>query len=437
MFKTPFKAYYRFVLAICVVFLESFSHLVFILTPTWLVRGLDWIKVKTVGRTIRWFRSYGGNPEDNESPVYDMTTTEMCRFYGYPVEEHIVITEDGYILTLHRIPRGKQRSASMGLIRSATSDRPAVFIQHGLLQNSEVWVTHKDSLAFQLADAGYDVWMGNNRGNRYSCKHIKLKTSEYAFWNFSLDEYAMFDVPANLKYVMSKAQKDSVSYVGFSQGTAQAFAAFSTDPELAEKVNLFVALAPAARAKGLNSWFLKSFLDCAPDSFFLIFGHKAILPSALFWRNITSRSFFVRLIDGSVYLLFGWDSSSMSIERKKVLYAHLYSYTSVKTIVHWFQIVSGNRFQMYDEDFTGNAVKYHGAAPPLYPVSQMKCPVAMFYGGKDQLPDFEWLMSQLPRGTYIQKVDDYEHLCFMWADSAPEKVFTKVISLLNKANGKK
>jgi lysosomal acid lipase/cholesteryl ester hydrolase len=42
-----------------------------------------------------------------------------------------------------------------------------------------------------------------------------------------------------------------VSYVGFSQGTAQAFAALSIHPQLNEKVNVFIALAPAMSPAGL------------------------------------------------------------------------------------------------------------------------------------------------------------------------------------------
>ena len=55
---------------------------------------------------------------------------------GYPVETHQVVTEDGYILRMHRIPHGRKRSP-----RSDGGDRPAVFIQHGLTSSSADWLS--------------------------------------------------------------------------------------------------------------------------------------------------------------------------------------------------------------------------------------------------------------------------------------------------------
>ena len=38
---------------------------------------------------------------------------------------------------------------------------------------------------YVLADAGYDVWLGNYRGNTYSRKHESLNPEDYTFWQYS------------------------------------------------------------------------------------------------------------------------------------------------------------------------------------------------------------------------------------------------------------
>ena len=53
---------------------------------------------------------------------------------GYPCETHTVITEDCYILEMHRIPYGKQSPPEAGVTK------PVVYLQHGLLASSADWV---------------------------------------------------------------------------------------------------------------------------------------------------------------------------------------------------------------------------------------------------------------------------------------------------------
>ena len=59
---------------------------------------------------------------------------QMVARHGYKLETHKVITKDGYILGMHRIPRGRQSNTS------DSESRPVVYIQHGLTSSSADWL---------------------------------------------------------------------------------------------------------------------------------------------------------------------------------------------------------------------------------------------------------------------------------------------------------
>ena len=49
---------------------------------------------------------------------------------------------------------------------------------------------------FLLDDAGFDVWLGNFRGNTYSRNHTSLDPEEAEFWEFSWDQVIMMTIMA-------------------------------------------------------------------------------------------------------------------------------------------------------------------------------------------------------------------------------------------------
>lgn len=70
-------------------------------------------------------------------------------------------------------------------------------------------------------------------------------------YTYSIDDFAWHDIPDTINHILQVTGAPQLSYIGFSQGTAQAFAALSVQPQLNAKINVFIALAPAMSPAGL------------------------------------------------------------------------------------------------------------------------------------------------------------------------------------------
>jgi pimeloyl-ACP methyl ester carboxylesterase len=104
--------------------------------------------------------------------------------------------------------------------------RRVVYLQHGLVDSSDTWIVNDEHLApaFVLANWGFDVWVGNSRGNRYSSK--KMSPSPIKFWEFTFNEMGTYDLPAAFRYITAQTGK-KIHYIGHSQGTMSMFIALS------------------------------------------------------------------------------------------------------------------------------------------------------------------------------------------------------------------
>jgi len=364
--------------------------------------------------------------------------SELCELYGYTAEEHVVQTKDGFLLGLHRLAsrpgeEGRRVNNGEGSLR-----KKVVYFHHGLMMNSEVWVclTEKERcLPFVLVDRGYDVWLGNNRGNKYSKKSMHHKPTSNEFWDFSMDEFAFFDIPDSIDYILSTTDQPSLSYVGFSQGTAQAFATLSIHPMLNNKVDVFVALAPAMAPPGLTNGVVSSLCKSNPEVLFLLFGRRAILSSTTMWSALLYPAIFTWFIDKALSFLFNWRMRNIAPHQKLAAYPHLYSFTGTKSVVHWFQIIRNGTFQMYDDEVStplslSSGSKYYKVAK--FPTRNIKTPILLVYGGSDSLVDIQLMLKELPKHTVAKAVPKYEHLDFLWAADVDKLVFPHVLEALDK-----
>ena len=99
-----------------------------------------------------------------------------------------------------------------------------MLIQHGDFEDGTSMLTEFDGTPFHLllVDAGYDVWIGNNRGTMYSWGHKTLDSgADPEYWDWSWAEMGLYDDTANISAIKAAAGVDKVFYIGYSQGTIQ------------------------------------------------------------------------------------------------------------------------------------------------------------------------------------------------------------------------
>ncbi|KAH3899698.1 sterol esterase SCDLUD_003983 [Saccharomycodes ludwigii] len=352
------------------------------------------------------------------------------------MEEHIVTTKDGYLLTLHRIPpRNINANGSNGVI----------YLHHGLLMCSDIWLchTHDDNSnrernlpLYLYYLKNYDIWLGNNRGNKYSAYHVDRSINEEKFWDFSIDEFAMFDIPSTIDYILNITHVKQInSIIAFSQGSAQIFASLSLHPELNSKINNFIALAPAMTPPGLYNPIVDTLMKTSPQLIYLFFGKKILLPSAnTIWSKALPLQFFIKSIKLANKFLFNWESHNIN-KCEKVAYLKLYSPTSVKCVVHWFQILNAQKFQMFqdissrhlNDDSLFNAMRFPTK-------TNIKIPVLLIYGETDSLVGesaINIMMKNLPESsTFKVCVKNHEHLDIIWGDDVDQVVYPHVLKFI-------
>lgn len=69
------------------------------------------------------------------------------------------------------------------------------------------------------------------------------------------EELGSFDLPASVDYILKETGQKKVSYVGYSLGCAVFFAGTNLKPDLNDKIEVMIALAPTSTVQRLDNIF--------------------------------------------------------------------------------------------------------------------------------------------------------------------------------------
>ncbi|CAG5074853.1 Similar to Lip3: Lipase 3 (Drosophila melanogaster) [Cotesia congregata] len=367
----------------------------------------------------------------DQNPNTDLKTPDLITKYGYPVEAHKVVTEDGYILEMHRIPFGRYEDR-----RSARLSKNPILLQHGLAGSSADWVLTGPgkALAYMLADEGYDVWLGNNRGNLYSRHHREILSTNRTFWDFSFHELGIYDLPAMIDYILEVTSRYKLLYIGHSQGTTQFWVMTSTRPEYNDKVSLAVGLAPAAYTSHMRG----PVTQLAKLTYFGVwvgekfgypeFGSRS--PWGKFVGNLVCHGGAPTqfLCSNILFLIAGFSQGELDAGNLTVIIGHVPAGASWKQFVHFGQgHINPGHFRAFDYGENGdkNLKLYNSLIPPDYQLEKISTPIALYSSDNDWLAtpeDVDLLRAKLPNIVVDYKVEGrvFNHYDFLWGNSAPD-----------------
>merc|ERR1719473_1671568 len=94
---------------------------------------------------------------------------------SYHCECHNITSADGFVMQTARL-----------LPQKANATKGVAFLMHGFIMTGMDWVVQpqtSDSLPYMLSDAGFDVWIGNNRGSVFSVTNSKMDINTQEFWD--------------------------------------------------------------------------------------------------------------------------------------------------------------------------------------------------------------------------------------------------------------
>jgi lysosomal acid lipase/cholesteryl ester hydrolase len=297
-----------------------------------------------------------------------------------------------------------------------------------------------------LANMGFDVWVGNNRGTRYS----KKGSDRPGYWNFSFDELAKYDVPALVDNILNLTGRKKLIYVGHSQGSTQLVARLTEDLNFAAKIALNVGLGTVVTLHTYSDDCILRLFEKVPILQLLKWlGFKTMLSiPAWLVRCVAILTYNTEFYPTAglyvIHFVCGFPKkgqSNIKRDRLGVIFSHEPGGSSINNVIQWYHLFSfrlhtsfEKQLGKFDHGRQQNLKLYGREKPPRYQLENLKdCrfPTLLFRGTIDSVvseTDFEGLAAKFPAElTRSVHIEDYHHLDYVWADSAHSLVYPEIL----------
>ncbi|XP_065085043.1 lipase 3-like [Ochlerotatus camptorhynchus] len=365
----------------------------------------------------------------NETCKQSTNLRNSIESHGYPVELHTVVTKDGYILTMSRIPSPR---------------KTPILMVHQLFGCSVDYTVlgPEKSLAFLAHDSGYDVWMGNVRGNMFSRAHMTLDTKQSTYWKYSYHEIGIYDLPAMIDHILFVTGKQKLHYVGHSQGSVVFLVMASMLPVYNLKVTSVHLSAPVAFVsntaipiRGFSEQVTTSVLLMEAFGIYDVGGRVDNLVIEYLRQAISSNIVPEDIVISIFFYFMGEDRESFNISYMASITESFPAGGSIRQFTHFIQAFHSGRFAQYDYGRAENLKRYGSSTPPSYALDRITAPVALYFGANDlflTLKDANRLADSLPNVVlkHLHPNAKWNHIDFIYSIYA-HRVYRRVLDLIH------
>lgn len=356
-------------------------------------------KPNTENGSYEEFRDFLLNDDTNDE-IANATVQQIIKRSGFEFESHRVISDDNYITLLVRLVNPKANRSQLKqppimMMDGGFIGPPTYVLANSIQHHPEKYprgpsdgpmTSWNRSLAFVLANNGFDVWLVGTRGHgEQNQQHLELKGPKSIdqkrstwklgmllakrnrklqkqadhYWMFTMDDVIKNEVPRQMEKVIQETGAKNVSIVTYSQSTQIAISLVSRSKLDARKVHSLVSMAPVFNDKGTNwlvKYYYRAFCKYFPNKLGtrLTSEYLSTKPIRDLLNRINKNKYLRYSLVKAIETTYFGSSPKYLTHLEAPLVWHSLMPVSFQHLKHFCQQVTAGGLQKYDYGYLGN-----------------------------------------------------------------------------------